>query len=152
MDQRKFCSLQLGIKAGLRVDSEPQSIEAAGPLTHCTRFCVLFSSSLLTPRPLGQQVCMFQSFRQYQKMESHSRETTDLQVPEARDNGQRYTMGRSKVPRGWWSEIPWGTKIFKISQGIEKVIHRAKQDKWLEKSLSIHFRLVPILKALLANQ
>ena len=30
-------------------------IEAADPLTHCTRFPVLSSFSSLTPRPLGQQ-------------------------------------------------------------------------------------------------
>ena len=56
IDQRKLCSLQLGIKAGLRVDSAPQPIEAAGPLTHCTRFRVLFSFSSLAPGPLRQHM------------------------------------------------------------------------------------------------
>ena len=53
-DQRKFCSLQLEIKAGLRVDSEPQSNRDCGYPDHCTRFCVLFSYSSLTP--LGQHM------------------------------------------------------------------------------------------------
>ena len=49
IDQRKFCSLQSEIKAGLRVDSAPQ------PNRGCTRFCVLFPFLLLAPGPLGQQ-------------------------------------------------------------------------------------------------
>ena len=53
-DQRKFCSLQLEIKAGLRVDSEPQSNRDCGYPDHCPRFCVLFSCLSLTPGPLGQ--------------------------------------------------------------------------------------------------
>lgn len=55
MDQKKFCSLPLGIKAGLRVDSEPQPNRGCWSATQCTRFRVLFSFSLLTPGPLGQQ-------------------------------------------------------------------------------------------------
>ena len=54
MDQKKFCSLPLGIKAGLRVDSEPQPNRGCWSATQCTRFRVLFSFSSLTPGPLGQ--------------------------------------------------------------------------------------------------